>query len=46
MLRKPRVLNPDEVPDQEPIVYRGTELGDAQTVVRRLRHGRATSPFI
>lgn len=46
MIRRPRVLDPDETPDQELIVYRGSELDDVRTAVKRLRRGRESSPFV
>ncbi|QLH77428.1 AAA family ATPase [Halosimplex rubrum] len=46
MIRSPRALNHNEVPDQELIVYRGHHLSDVEQAVQDLIHGRAADPFI
>lgn len=46
MIERPRVLRPDETPDQELIKRRGDALRDVREQCRRLRHGEANSPFV
>lgn len=46
MIQRPRVLRPDEVPDQELITNRGDALWDVREEFRQLRQGRAQPPFL
>jgi len=46
MIARPRVLRPDEVPDQELIVHRGDELDDVRAVMRWLLRDPGAGPFL
>jgi len=46
MIHHPRVLDPEEVPDQELIVHRGAHFRDVQEAFRRMAAGETQSPFV
>nr|WP_157969285.1 AAA family ATPase [Haloplanus rubicundus] len=46
MIRRSRVLDPKEVPDQELIVHRGGHLQDVRVAFQRMAAGRTQPPFI
>jgi len=46
MIVRSRVLQPDEIPNQELIVYRGNEIDDVKRAIHRLLSHGADSPFV